>query len=86
MNYTAISAAVAMIIACACGPASARSMSCAEVDNSKMTRMIDAMADGPHKWEMYRHLAEINYAMSRDGNRGCDTAMANIMKRMKLDF
>jgi hypothetical protein len=48
--------------------------------------MIDAMADGPHKWEMYRHLAEINYAMSRDGNRGCDTAMANIMKRMKLDF
>ena len=68
------------------GSASAGEMMCSRSDMSKMTTMISAMADGPHKWEMYRHLAQINVAMSREGPRGCDAAMANIMRRMDLAF
>ncbi len=59
-------------------PASAKSMTCLGVDMSVMTTMIDTMADGPHKWEMYRHLAALNAAMSTDGPRGCDAAMMDI--------
>lgn len=78
MKYTAISAAAIMIVACACGPASAKSMSCLGVDMSVMTTMIGTMADGPHKWEMYRNLAAINAAMAGDGTRGCDAVMMDI--------
>ena len=78
MKYTAISAAAIMIAACACGPASAKSMSCLGVDMSVMTTMIGTMADGPHKWEMYRNLAAINAAMAGDGTRGCDAVMVDI--------
>ena len=67
-----------MIVACACGPASAKSMSCLGVDMSVMTTMIGTMADGPHKWEMYRNLAAINAAMASDGTRGCDAVMMDI--------
>ena len=78
MKYTAISAAAIMIVAFACGPASAKSMSCLGVDMSVMTTMIGTMADGPHKWEMYRNLAAINAAMAGDGTRGCDAVMMDI--------
>ena len=78
MKYTAISAAAIMIVAGACGPASAKSMSCLGVDMSVMTTMIGTMADGPHKWEMYRNLAAINAAMAGDGTRACDAVMMDI--------
>ena len=86
MNYAYIAVLTITMIGSLCGSASARQMSCSKVDMSKMTVMIGAMADGPHKWEMYQHLAEINLATSRAGIRGCDAAMANIMRRMDLAF
>lgn len=45
MKYTTVSAVAAMIVACACGPASAKSMTCLGVDMAVMTTMIGKMAD-----------------------------------------
>ena len=42
---------------------------------SKMVTMVGGMPDGPHKWEMYKHLAMLNTAMSKDGKRGCEVTM-----------
>ena len=86
MKYASVALLTITIVGSVVTSASARHTSCSEIDMSKMTVMIGAMADGPHKWAMYRHLAEINFAMSRDGLRGCDAAMANIMRRMDLAF
>ncbi len=77
MKLTSIAAAVT-ILACAGGPASAKSMTCLGVDMSVVTTMIGTMADGPHKWEMYRSLAAINAAMAGEGTRGCDAVMMDI--------
>ncbi|MEO8317992.1 MAG: hypothetical protein ABI561_06670 [Bradyrhizobium sp.] len=78
MKYSVISAAVIAIVASVFGQASAKSMSCLGVDMSVMTTMIGTMADGPHKWEMYRNLAAINVAMAGEGTRGCDAVMMDI--------
>ena len=78
MKYSVISAAVIAIVACTSGQMSAKSMSCLGVDMSVMTTMIGTMADGPHKWEMYRYLAALNAAMASDGTRGCDAVMMDI--------
>jgi hypothetical protein len=78
MKYYAISAAAVAIVACAFGPASAKTMTCLGVDVSVMTTMIGTMADGQNKWEMYRNLAAINAAMAGDGTRGCDAVMMDI--------
>jgi hypothetical protein len=73
-----------MIVACAYGPASAKSMSCLGVDMAVMTTMIGTMADGPHKREMYRNLAAINTAMAGEGTRGCNAVMMEITSGHKL--
>jgi hypothetical protein len=78
MKYSTFTAATIAVIASAFGPASAKPMSCLGVDMSVMTTMIGTMADGPHKWEMYKHLAAINVAMAGDGQRGCDAVMIDI--------
>jgi len=36
------------------------------------------MPDNPKKWEMYKHLAMVNTAMSKNGMRGCDMVMKNM--------
>ena len=77
MKTTSFAAAVA-IVACAGGPASAKSMTCLGVDMAVMTTTIGTMADGPHKREMYRSLAAINVAMAGEGTRGCDAVMMDI--------
>ena len=59
-------------------------MSCLGVDMAVMTTMVGTMADGPHKWEMYRNLAAINTAMAGEGTRGCDTVMTVITSGHKL--
>ena len=59
------------------GPASAHMEMCA--DMSKMTLMMNAMADSPKKWEMNRHLAMVNAAMAKDGTQGCKMAMMAMM-------
>ena len=84
MKYTVIPAAVVMIAGCVCSPTSAKSMSCLGVDMAVMTTMIGTMADGPHKWEMYRNLAAINTAMAGEGARGCDAVMMVITSGHKL--
>ena len=78
MKTTLIAAAAVAIVAWAGGPASAKSMTCLGVDVSVMTTMIGTMADGPHKWEMYRNLSAINAAMAGEGTRGCDAVMMDI--------
>ena len=78
MKYNLIAAAVAAILACASGSASAKSMTCLGVNMSVMTTMIGTMADGPHKREMYRNLAALNAAMAGEGTRGCDAVMMDI--------
>jgi hypothetical protein len=50
-------------------------ISCSGDHLSKMTTMIGGMPDGPHKWEMYKHLAMVNTAMAKDGVRGCEQIM-----------
>ena len=78
MKYSAIFAVAIAIVACTFGPAPAKTMTCLGVEMSVMTTMIGTMADGPHKWEMYRNLAAINAAMAGDGTRGCDAVMMDI--------
>ncbi len=38
----------------AISPASSKMMPCSGDHLSKMTTMVGGMADGPHKWEMYK--------------------------------
>ena len=79
MKY-AVFALVLAATAFVFSPASAMMMSCSGADMSKMTTMLAGMPDGPHKWEMNKHLAIINAAMAKDGIRGCNMTM----KKMKM--
>ena len=47
---------------------------------SKMMTMVGGMPDGPHKWAMYKYLAILNTAMSKDGIRGCEMTMENMYR------
>ena len=53
-------------------------MACSGEHLSKMTTMMGGMPDGPHKSEMYQHLAMVNSAMAKDGTRGCETVMTKM--------
>ena len=78
MKHTVIAAAVMATLAFAVSPASSKMMPCSADHLSKMTTMVGGMPDGPHKWEMYKHLEMVNTAMSKDGMRGCDMTMRNM--------
>jgi len=51
-----------------------------------MTTMMGGMADGPKKWEMNKHLAMVNAAMAKDGVRGCDSSMMQMMHGSKMSM
>ena len=78
MKYAVIAAAVMAASTFAVSPASSKMMSCSGDHLSKMTTMMGGMPDGPHKWEMYKHLEMVNIAMSKEGMRGCDTIVRNM--------
>ena len=78
MKYAVIAATVVAASAFAASPASSKMSMCSGEHLSKMTTMVGGMPDGPHKWEMYKHLAMVNTAMSKDGTRGCDLVMKNM--------
>jgi hypothetical protein len=78
MKYVAIIAAVVAASAFAVSPASSKMSMCSGDHLSKMTTMSSGMPDGPHKWEMYKHLEMVNTAMAKDGIRGCETAMRSM--------
>ena len=78
MKYAVFAAVVVATSAFAVSPASAKMMSCSGDHLSKMTTMISGMRDGPHKWEMYKHLEMVNTAMAKDGMRGCEKIMRNM--------
>ena len=82
MKRVAISAAI-LAVAVTFSPASAHMMSCSG-DLSKMTTMMGAMPDSPHKWEMNKHLAMMNAAMAKDGTRGCSMTMKKMMGGHKM--
>jgi hypothetical protein len=86
MKSAVVSAAVLTAAVFAFSPASAKMMSCSGADMSKMATMIGGMPDGPHKWEMNKHLAMVNAAMAKDGMRGCDMMMMNMMKGSKMSM
>ena len=79
MKYAIILAAVMATSAFAVSPASSKMMMCSGEHLSKMTTMVGAMPDGPHKSEMYKHLEMVNIAMAKDGMRGCDLMMGKMM-------
>jgi hypothetical protein len=83
MKYAIVSVAVLVAAVLAFNPASAEMMSCSGADMSKMTTMLGGMPDGPHKWEMNKHLAVINAAMAKDGTRGCSMTMKKMMMGSK---
>ena len=65
-------------------PASAHMEMCS--DMSRMTSMMSAMPDSPKKWEMNRHLAMVNVAMSKEGTHGCKMAMMTMMQERKMSM
>ena len=78
MKYAVIAAAVLTASASATSPASSKMSMCSSDHLSKMTTMVGGMPDNPKKWEMYKHLAMVNTAMSKNGMRGCDMVMKNM--------
>ena len=84
MKYSVVSAAFVAAVVFAISPVPAKAMLCSGNDMSRMPTMISGMADGPHKWEMYKHLAMINAAMAKDGLSGCDMAMKKMMGGTKM--
>ena len=86
MKYPVVSAAVIATVVFAFSPVSAKMMSCSGDDMSRMAAMISAMPDGPHKREMYKHLAMINAAIAKDGIRGCGMTMKNMMSGSKMSM
>ena len=84
MKYAIILTAVMATSAFAVNPASSKMMMCSGEHLSKMTTMVSAMPDGPHKSEMYKHLAMVNTAMAKDGMRGCDMMMKKMMRGSKM--
>ena len=79
MNFKLLSTIVFVTAVMAYNPADANMISCSGNDLSRMTTMMSARPDGPHKWEMYKHLAMINSAMAKDGSRGCQKIMSKMM-------
>jgi hypothetical protein len=84
MKYTFLIAATIVSSAFAVSPASSRTMLCSGEHLSKMMTTISEMPDGPHKWEMYKHLQMVNTAMAKDGVRGCDMMMTKMMRGSKM--
>ena len=84
MKFAVVSLTILATAVLAFSPASAKMMSCSDADMSKMTTMMGAMPDGPHKWEMNKHLAMINTAMAKDGTRGCSMTMKKMMTGSKM--
>jgi hypothetical protein len=77
----------AAAIVLAASPASAKmTMSCTTDHMSKMVTMLGGMPDSPHKWEMYKHLAMVNTAMSKGEKPSCgmrmDKSKMSMMKSM----
>ena len=87
MKYAVISVAIAGL---AFSPASARMMTsktmCSDTHLSKMTAMSGGMPDGPKKWKMNKHLAMVNAAMAKDGVRGCNRSMMEMMHGSKMSM
>jgi hypothetical protein len=86
MKKAVIPAVMAVAVFLVSAPASANMMSCSGDGMSKMATMLGGMPDGPHKWEMYKHLAMVNAAMAKDGTRGCEMMMMNMMKGSKMSM
>ncbi|QDM18840.1 hypothetical protein [Tardiphaga sp. vice278] len=84
MKFAIILAAIMATSAFAVSPASSKVMMCSGEHLSKMTTMVGAMPDGPHKSEMYKHLEMVNIAMAKDGMRGCDMMMKKMMRGSKM--
>ena len=80
MKYAVIAAAVLATSAFAVSPASSKMSMCSGDHLSKMTTMVGGMPDSPHKSEMYKHLAMVNTAMSKNGMRGCEIVMNNMRR------
>ena len=78
MKYAIITAAIVAACAFAVSPASSKMSMCSGDHLSKMTTMVGGMPDSPHKSEMYKHLAMLNTAMSKNGMRGCERVMKNM--------
>lgn len=86
MKYPIVSAVFISTVVFTISPVSAKMMSCSGDDMSRMTTMIGGMPDGPHKWEMYKHLSRINSAIAKDGVRGCAMTMKNMMSGSKMSM
>jgi hypothetical protein len=84
MKYAVVTAACLAAAIVAASPASAKMTPCSGTHLSAMSTMIAGTPDGPHKWQMNRHLAMINTAMAKDGMRGCDMAMKGMMHGMGM--
>jgi hypothetical protein len=84
MKYAIILAAVMSTSAFAVSPAFSKVMMCSGEHLSEMTTMVGSMPDGPHKSEMYKHLAMVNTAMAKDGMRGCNMMMKKMMRGTKM--
>jgi len=83
MKYGIIIAAAAIAAsALTVNPAFSAMAPCSGNQLSKMTTMMASMPDGPHKWQMYKHLETVNTAMSKDGMRGCDATMKKMHRHM----
>ena len=78
MKYAVVATAVIATTTFAISPAYSKTMMCSGDHLSKMTTMMGGMTDGPHKWEMYKHLEMVNIAMAKDGMRGCEKIMMNM--------
>ena len=78
MKHTVIAVAVVAASAFAVSPASSKMSMCSGEHLSKMTTMLGGMPDSPHKWEMYKHLAMVNTAMSKNGMPGCEMVMKSM--------
>ena len=78
MKCAVIAAAVVASLAFAVSPASSKMSMCSGEHLSKMTTMVGGMPDSPHKWEMYKHLAMVNTAMSKNGMPGCEMVMKSM--------
>lgn len=59
-------------------------MACSGDHLSKMTAMTSTMPDSSRKWMMNSHLAMVNSAMAKDGARGCEMAMMDMMHGSKM--
>ena len=84
MKYSVFSVIVVATTAFAASPASSKMSMCSGDHLSKMTTMVGGMPDSPHKWEMYKHLAMVNTAMSKNGMPGCEMVMKTMLRRLHM--